>query len=486
MISLITSKELELSRKLDSLAEELKLWCEESEEQKPLAKHHSQLLRITDELLAVLKRVRDEVAAVARQPPLPARPHPLLGRGRELQKMILELHHIWDYFRSKLALRYVPALRDYLAAADELAFACYEPVQKLLGQSPGAAKRVKDLPLVYLTSALSPFITPRHLEFTAALVAPGEAQQRAYFKDVLQRLPIPVLGVPWFQVAHLPESLVIAHEVGHLIEEDCELAGVLTATVDATVAPARQTAWRSWIGELFADLYACMALGPAYVGTLLGFLAQDPETVQRAVKPTQSGWGAYPTDALRIHFNVEVLRQRGFDGEAGELLKRWQDLYPQHAMTGYMADIAPLVAGLLDTGCPALGGAAIKTLISFTSNDHASAQSDAQAVLGSERAKRGDTASKQVRLRFISAALAFLSDPDQYQRRAQASLLKSVLELRGTSVRGGSAAARGAMLTDWLFATLSRAAAAPEAEPGQGTGLGSDTSPPPGPARQDS
>ncbi|MFJ5776220.1 hypothetical protein [Streptomyces sp. NPDC093094] len=43
------------------------------------------------------------------------------------------------------------------------------------------------------------------------------------------RLPFAIIGVPWHQSEHLPDVLSVAHEAGHHLQEDRELADVLKA-----------------------------------------------------------------------------------------------------------------------------------------------------------------------------------------------------------------------------------------------------------------
>ena len=53
--------------------------------------------------------------------------------------MILDVHRIWEFFRSKLSQRYVDWFRPFLIAADEFVWDCYTPVRR--GRSPMWSRR---------------------------------------------------------------------------------------------------------------------------------------------------------------------------------------------------------------------------------------------------------------------------------------------------------------------------------------------------------
>ena len=89
-------------------------------------------------------------------------------------------------------------------------------------------------------------------------------------RALAQRLPVPVVGVPWFQLYHLPDALVIGHEVGHLVERDTGLTATIQELVERAVTEARMdpgcvAAWRGWAAEAFADVYGTLGRArPSY------------------------------------------------------------------------------------------------------------------------------------------------------------------------------------------------------------------------------
>jgi hypothetical protein len=51
----------------------------------------------------------------------------------------------------------------------------------------------------------------------------------------VERLPIPPVGVPWFQLRPLPDALVLAHAIGHHVENDFDLTPTLRELADAAL-----------------------------------------------------------------------------------------------------------------------------------------------------------------------------------------------------------------------------------------------------------
>lgn len=205
-----------------------------------------------------------------------------------LTKDVLALFRIWEFLRSRLAQRLEERFYKSLLVADEFAFACYQPA---------AAALYKEPPLVFLNGGFSPFILPRGREFQAEFV-PNDLIQGEGLLDAMSRLPFPVIGVPWYQVASAWELPVIAHEVGHSIEGDLGLTAKLRTGLKAAVTdPTRRGVWEGWCSEVFADYYGCYAVGPSFVSNLGEFLdAADASTGNR-----------YPPASIRLELNFAFL-----------------------------------------------------------------------------------------------------------------------------------------------------------------------------------
>jgi len=244
-------RQVELRHARDSLRTELRYWRAEAT-QVTLEKHQTQIERVADMIEAALKQLNDEPAA------------------GETER-ILDLYHVWDFFRAKLALRYVEPITGFLDAADELAWAMYRPAV-LATAHAGAVLR--EPPLVFLDRGTVPFASARGSSYRDLL--PRDVRTSAGAAAASQ-LPFPVIGVPWYLSGHLPGALLVAHEVGHHVEDDCALTAALEARLAAAdLADGRPAVWQPWLGEVFADVVASVTGGVAYPTMLFDALANAP------------------------------------------------------------------------------------------------------------------------------------------------------------------------------------------------------------------
>src|SRR6266542_445603 len=190
-MDLVQRKSVDLQRKLSSIEEEFKTWQKLSERGKPFEKHHTQIRRITDLLDSLLAKIRTGLKD------LQDRPAQVVALARACETNILELYRIWEYFRSKLALRRIDRFEQYLEAADEFAWACYRPARDRALQAREKGRKgqpasplfppdkFKGPPLVFLNSGWSPFTVPRDFAFQASLT-PGGLLKAADFAAVTQ------------------------------------------------------------------------------------------------------------------------------------------------------------------------------------------------------------------------------------------------------------------------------------------------------------
>jgi hypothetical protein len=417
----------ELESKLASIAGEFEQWRAASVKGALLRKHNSQIERITIALASLAGRIESDLTAAAGS-------GEILGRAQRIERSVLELHRLWDYFRSKLALRYVTWFQQPLYAVDELAWACYEPPQQAVPAELRA--KLKEPPLTFFNGAWSPYAAGRGRAYAPEEVE-GAILTLASVHDTIRKLPIPVVGVPWYLARHLPDSPVVCHEVGHAVEQDFGLAdgvaGALEAGMDtASVPEERREAWRSWRGEVFADVYGCLGAGPAFVSALMGFLAADPVTVgeQRLASP---GWGKYPTTPLRVALNLEVLRAVGLDAPADELGQRWSSVYTQDAMPAFREDVPAVAAAMLGVR---FGDGTLAEVLNFDAVRHAKAVELANDLLVKKAPDTADT-----RVLHAAARLAFDLDPAGFQSsEVAARTLGAMWDAQDDGVRRGEPA----------------------------------------------
>jgi hypothetical protein len=217
---------------------------------------------------------------------------------------VLALFRIWEFFRGKLAQRLDDRHAESLELADEFAWVCYQAA---------AAQIYKEPPLMFLNGGFSPLTLPRNRRFDPEYV-PNELIQGDEFTAATARLPFPVIGIPWYQAVAPWELPVIAHEVGHSIEGDLRLENDLRHRIEVAVAnPEHRERWKGWCTEIFADFYACRAMGPVFVSNLAEFLEGA------GLADTDK---SYPPASVRLGLNLEFLGDE-FPEQVVKLRQRW-------------------------------------------------------------------------------------------------------------------------------------------------------------------
>jgi hypothetical protein len=309
----------DLARFTQSLREDLAAW-QEATQRPPLSKHASQVAGIAGQLTAAV----DSLGADAGT------------RPGELEQAVGDYLHIWDFFRSKLALRFVPWYLPLLAAADDLAWAAFQPVRDASG---GQVNR--EPPLVYYSRDVIPYTVTRGQAYQGLLPRGGLWTERS--QEIASHLVVPVVSLPWQRFSALPVLLSVAHEVGHIVVTDLhlepELAGRLAA---ADLPPERRPAWTAWLEEVFADVFSAVVCGGRVALSLAGQLDMRQPVPGYEDQPR---WGQYPPPVLRAALIRHVARRRG-------------DLSTPPAgdgrLEGFGADLEPIAAAFLDDRYPQL------------------------------------------------------------------------------------------------------------------------------------
>jgi hypothetical protein len=408
-------KRMELSIKLDALDVELDSWLAASGTGGTLQKHHSQLLRVAGGLKPLVAKVQDSVAA-----------EDAVGQWRTIERYALELQRVWDFFRQKLALRFVPWLRGYLVAADEYAWACYEPAQKAaVDAGTVSIDTVREPPLVCFTSVSTPFSIPRGASYARDVGADELRSPGA--RALVSRLPIPVIGVPWFQLRHLPDALIVGHEVGHHVLNDCSLLPEAARLVDEALATASRARsrrrWRGWLEEAFADVYATLAAGAAYGLSLGDFL------LVTGIDPVTDSRNDYPPSAMRLALVLAALRHGSC--ETADLNLRYVDVLS--GLTKAQLAEADAVGQALVAGRFANLNGPLTTVLD--PREPARGKDESANVLSG-----WEFGTSDIRTLLAAASYAFADHPDAYRATG---LTEKVLRLvensqqDGTRYRGG-------------------------------------------------
>ena len=431
-------KRAELLRKAGSLEAELAHWLKLSEPKGALEVHNSQIRRLSSQLSGYRARLDHHLGKLA--------PDLVLAQAAGLEGAILELHRIWDFFRTKLALRLNPWLRDLLAVADELAWSLYRlPCAAAVKAKTVAAEAVKEPPLVFLNGGASPVALPRGVAYGLD-ASPYLGLPLHHFAEVLKALPIPVIGIPWFQVSHLPDALLIGHEVGHHVQDDLGLGPQLDALLAGAQLPSAETAtWLPWRDEMVADLFGTLTLGPAFAGALDDFLATD---AGRIAAETPATSGSYPTVYLRLWLCFAALERLGFEAQAAGLRADWRQRHPTHQLGPLEQDVPAVVETLLLSPLAGLGESSLRDIkaeqrpLRFTAGHQARAEEVASDLLQPYPYKPG---TKEVRTLPAGARLAFAQDPDAFGRESTQKVLHASLRdaLTGGVRAGGTRARAG-------------------------------------------
>lgn len=386
-------KKIELEAKLTGLDDELSAWLEASAANGPLEKHHSQIRGVINSLRGPVEFLREQIEAPE-----------AVRSWTDTELELLRIHEVWNFFRQKFALRDVAVFRPYLDLADDFTWACYQPAQQLSQLPP---ESVREPPLTFFGPVSAPFAIPRGSSYAAGLSA--TVMNNAQLQSAVQSLPIPVISVPWFQLRHLPDALVLAHEVGHHVEHDFDLTPTLARLFDAALAVAgapqeHRQRWHGWLGEVFADVYGALAAGLAFGQILADFGAIGASAM--------AGTKAYPPLRTRVRVVAEALVRTNSGQLRDDLMTKWSADFPRERATGYDEEAAHVVRALIAGPYPQFGGVPLTSLIDSSSWETLAAQT-ATALLQPAELSMGI----DVRCLLAGAGLAFARDPGKYRDR---------------------------------------------------------------------
>jgi hypothetical protein len=401
-------------------------WRKRTEAHKALEKHNTQVQRIVTQLEAFLDALPREAA-------------PSFAGLEKTYTRVLGAHRIWAYFRSKLALRDIAWLMQDLTTADELAWACYQLVRdqaKAAGTIEPEA--LKEPPLLFFSSQPAPFVQGRDTNFQPEGVTTDDSSR---FGRAVLKLPVPVIGLPWFHVDHLPIAVLVAHEVGHAVERDFGLEDQLNQIFDElTVDGERNRAWKMWRKEIFADVFGILCTGRAHVLALMDYLINDPQTIQQK-RVDGPAWGLYPPDFLRMLLNVEILTRLAPQNAGREewlatyctpMAEAWQGTYTFHQMRAFEPDMAAVVKAILTAQWQGLGGATLSQIVKPV--DEKRVQKLADDILK----RRALPKNESFRQLFAAATVAYYQDSAGYVASNQTvRVARRLFDLIPAGVRSG-------------------------------------------------
>lgn len=216
--------------KIASISSEVAAWKALVTSQTPtvsFARHQSQVLRLSTIFEKIVENLTQRVSALNESDPIKLK--------RSVNNAILQAGQFWSYFESKLLTRYAAHTANFLLAADEFAWAC---LTDLNDARLGDANFVrKSPPLIYLGPNFSPFVIPADWSIKNQIAGVNDQ----LFEQFTRSIPFSVLGLPFYQTAHLPEIMVLAHEIGHVIDFDLGLTKTLDVCLDSLPASVLST-----------------------------------------------------------------------------------------------------------------------------------------------------------------------------------------------------------------------------------------------------
>jgi hypothetical protein len=406
-----------LDSKLTSLSADLDAWKEiaENPRQEPVfAKHQSQIIRLHELFTGLIENLKDQISRLPVDVSFKA--------ADDLSDKILQGHALWSYFRDKLLLRRADNLRRYLSAADEFAWACFEPLCKKRLEVSGNMIW-KSPPLIFLGRENSPFVYPRNWSLDGQI--PDVTDE--VFNELVKCAPMSVVSLPFYQATHLPETLVLAHEMGHVIEMDLGLSAALNATLENVssneLTDAHKTTWKQWRVEAFADIFGATVARAGFCRALANFLATD----HHAVVNEEISASAYPTIYLRVLLALEVLRDN--DGhlppEASALESEWRDYYGStHKCQDYEIDLKIIVKCFIDNKLEEFGGETIRAIATPKSSEDVSVKMANDMLVN----KIKPDATNDPRVIMEAAAIAFYQKPKNYKSQEVEKLVLDRIE----------------------------------------------------------
>jgi len=187
-----------------------------------------------------------------------------------------------------------------------------------------------------------------------------------------RQIPITLMAIPVEHLADPWNLVAIAHEVGMQLYQDLSLGyefahKLLRESPNAGVSPQTAPIWSRWHETLFADVFATLRMGPAYVTGMIELMVADPRAAI-AWSPDSP----VPPPYLRWHVMLQAMQLLGFAEEARTCFSQIHSLCgdPNQLAQTFgpiwlqMLNEARAVAGLIAfSPCQKLGGSRVFDLV---------------------------------------------------------------------------------------------------------------------------
>ena len=247
--------------------------------------HDSQLQSLDALLRALIARLQTSVEATAED----ATAYPACNR---IDADLAFVERLWRYYKERLDQRRASAATaSVLQAADDVIWSSYALARSLGPTEP-------PLPLAFLEPAYSATSLPR------SKPPRGLRPTDRALLELVEQLPIPLVGLPTWVTDEPWWLAVIPHEAGHHAQYDLEPDHGLVGKVAGLLDRHGGEAWQAWRFEVFADAFAIAAIGPI-ANEVVAVLEWDD--LDAMARPR----GAYPPVILRLALGAELARALG-------------------------------------------------------------------------------------------------------------------------------------------------------------------------------
>jgi hypothetical protein len=226
------------------------------------------------------------------------------------EQRLVWLRDVWRYYGRKFDQRNDKDLQiqNVLDAADEIVWSCYTSVFRQ------ANVPLRTVPLPYI----EPLYTPKAIPRTYTRVLKDRVTGK-FVNQVLDKLPIPVIGLPPNCVRSPWWLIYVGHEVGHHVQYDLHLDEEKLITdfgewLVSNLPPEQQFAssrWSSWGQEIFADAFSVYNMGVWAAWAMAELEKTNPTGMLKEKKESSST--SYPSPIVRLYLMAELADKLGLD-----------------------------------------------------------------------------------------------------------------------------------------------------------------------------
>jgi hypothetical protein len=298
--------------------------------------HRSQLAAVNATLEELLPRQKSLLGDLEAS----SSPDNFLARRLLLEQAIIANHALMSVFRNILEQRRETSRYNQpLDAADLIASDCYRTCMEA-AQGMGIIKedQFRVPPLIYLDSKGAAGAITRQKTVRKAF----NLSLTAYLE---LKMPISVITIPYTDTVALWSFCGIAHEVGHLLDQDLQLGSALKALLEqadvvADFSKDTMPYWQLWLSEIIGDIFGVLLGGAAFAYNLMDILRQP----KGDVFSTDLGDAEHPNPYVRFSLCCAMLRRTNVAelvAVADAIMQSWAEIYPLNEVPPELSIFVP-------------------------------------------------------------------------------------------------------------------------------------------------